>query len=215
MSNIILREYFAPDVANLKPLTEGDENQKDKKLYLNGIVMQANSKNRNRRIYPISEIVQAVKDIDELIVEYGGAAGELDHPENRLGISAQFVSHSIQEIHMDGDNALAKILILNTPMGNTARGIIDGGIRLGVSSRGSGNVNEGLVSGFKINALDLVSTPSCMVAVPKTVYESVMDYDQNANLLDLAEAINHDDKAQKYFKNEIMLFIRNSALNRS
>lgn len=111
---------------------------------------------------------------------------------------------------MDGNNAVGKCKLLNTPMGNIARGLLEGGVRLGVSSRGTGNVNEsGEVSDFQFVTIDIVSQPSAPDAYPNMVREGLED----KKILTLAGAVIHDDAAQKYFKIEMQKFI-NSILGK-
>ena len=109
---------------------------------------------------------------------------------------------------MDGANAVGKAKMLNTPMGNIARELINSGVSLGVSSRGAGTVNEsGGVSGFQFVTVDIVAQPSAPNAYPTTVYESLELARNGHNILDLAEAVKHDDAAQKYLKDEIMKWL--------
>jgi hypothetical protein len=106
---------------------------------------------------------------------------------------------------MDGQNAVGKMKLLNTPAGNIARAIMEGGVRLGVSSRGTGNVtNEGHVSDFNFVTIDIVSNPSAPNALPNLVREAL----ENKKVMTLAEAVVHDETAQKYFKKEILNFIQ-------
>jgi hypothetical protein len=105
---------------------------------------------------------------------------------------------------MDGNNAIGKMKLLNTPTGNIAKGLIEGGVRLGVSSRGTGNVNEsGSVSDFSFVTVDIVSQPSAPDAYPNVVQEAL----NNKKVLTLAEAMVNDKKAQSYFKKEMTAFL--------
>lgn len=190
----LLQEYLAPSVANL---TEAKRVGGD--LYLSGIMMQAALKNGNGRCYPTNEIARAVEESQAKIQAGQYIMGELNHPDT-LSINLANVSHAITEIRMDGNNAIGKMKLLNTPAGNIAKGIIEGGVRLGVSSRGTGNVNEsGDVSDFSFVTMDIVSTPSAPDAYPNVVAEAM----GSKKVLTLAEAVVHDPKAQAYFKKEI------------
>jgi len=133
--------------------------------------------------------------------------GELDHPES-LNINLDRVSHVITDIRLEGNNAIGKAKLLDTPMGQIAKELAKSGVALGVSSRGAGQVNEGQVSGFQFVTVDIVAQPSAPNAFPNTVYES-LEYAKNGhNIMDLAEAVREDVAAQKYLKKEIMNWIK-------
>lgn len=175
-----------------------------KDVWLSGIFMQGNVKNRNGRNYPISEISLAVEGAKQRIAESKGIMGELDHPQT-LTINLDRVSHVITDLHMEGDNAIGRAKLISTPMGNIARELVRNGVALGVSSRGAGTVNEsGGVSGFQFVTVDIVAQPSAPNAYPSTVYESLQQAKNGHNILTLADAAKHDSAAQKYLKTEIM-----------
>lgn len=172
-------------------------------LYLSGIMMQAALRNGNGRTYPVNEIARAVEECQAKITKGNFILGELNHPDT-LTINLANVSHAITEIRMDGNNAVGKMKLLNTPSGNIARGIMEGGVRLGVSSRGTGNVNEGgSVSDFSFVTMDIVSTPSAPDAFPNLVQEAL----GSKRVMTLAEAVVHDPKAQAYLKAELQALI--------
>lgn len=174
-----------------------------KNTYLSGILMMADVRNGNKRVYPLDEISRAVNGIQQRINEGHYIMGELNHPDS-LSIDLSRVSHAITEIKMDGANAVGKCKLLNTPMGNIAKGLLEGGIKLGVSSRGTGNVtNEGFVSDFNFVTVDIVATPSAPNAYPDMIREAV----ETQKIITLAEAVVHDPAAQKHFRKEILKFI--------
>lgn len=179
-----------------------------KNVFLHGIFMQAEQRNRNGRIYPLAEMVTAVSSMNEHIQQYGGLAGELDHPADRLTIAMDRISHVITELRMDGNNVIGKAKLLDTPMGLIAKEVAKSGMRYGVSSRGAGQVNEsGLVSGFRLVTIDIVATPSAHGAMPSTIYESLENHKNGGTIMSLAEAVRHDPKAQKYFEESMKKFI--------
>lgn len=184
------------------------ETTSDKKLYLSGIFLESEKKNRNGRIYSRSDISLASDNINEASKSGHAITGELDHPKD-LVVSLANISHQIVEMHMVGNDAIGKALILDTPSGRIAKSLIEAGIKLGVSSRGSGTVNEstGFVEGYELVTVDLVATPSAHGAYPKSIYENLNRYRRGENLKDLAEAAKNDQAAQKYFNREIKLFI--------
>lgn len=201
----ILTESITPAEGNI--ITESVDNGKD--MFLHGIFMQAEIENRNKRKYPLSEMVNAVTSLNEQIQSYGGIFGELDHPSSRLNIALDRISHVITEIHMDGNNAVGRAKLLNTPVGLIAKELAKSGVKYGVSSRGAGELNEsGVVSNFKIVTIDLVATPSAAGAVPNTIYEGLVETKIGNSVMSLAEALKQDETAQKYFKNSIQKFIK-------
>ena len=194
----LLIEELSPVQANLMEMQDAGKN-----TFLNGILMQADVRNGNKRVYPLQEIQRAVEQIQEQIKNGHYIMGELNHPDS-LSINLANVSHAITEIRMDGANAVGKCKLLNTPMGNIAKGILEGGIKLGVSSRGTGNVtNEGQVSDFNFVTIDIVATPSAPDAFPNVIKESM----ENPKILTLAEAVVHDKSAQRHLQKEIFKFL--------
>lgn len=201
MEHMLLIEELSPSDANIVT-----ESQEGKDTYLSGIFMQADIKNRNGRVYPISEISKAVVNAQQRIVEHNGIFGELDHPQT-LNINMDRISHVITEMRMDGANAVGKAKILNTPMGSIAKELINSGCRVGVSSRGAGAVNEGAVSDFNFVTIDIVATPSAPGAMPNAVYESLEATIEGRKVLTLAEQMQSDASAQAYFKKAILEFV--------
>jgi len=201
----LLREELSPNECRVITESSGD----GKNMWLSGICMQSSIKNRNGRNYPLSEISMAVESAIQRIRETNGIFGELDHPQS-LTINSDRISHVITEMWMSGNDAYGKAKLLNTPMGNIAQELLKSGVKIGVSSRGAGNVTEsGDVSGFQFITYDIVITPSAPNAYPGLVYESVEQAKNGNRILSLAESVRHDSAAQKYFKKEIMKFIEN------
>jgi len=194
----VLIEYYKPTEASLIESRDDCQN-----LFLAGRMMAAEQKNLNQRVYPLHEIARAVERINDKIKEGAYICGELNHPDN-LSIDLKNVSHIITEAWMDGNNAVGKCKILNTPSGQIVRSLIEGGVKLGVSSRGTGNVtSSGIVEGFDFVTLDIVATPSGPGCYPDVVRESI----ENNKIMSLAEAVQTDPKAQKYLQTEIIKFI--------
>lgn len=198
----ILIEELTPVQSNI--ITESVSGGKD--LYLQGIFMQAECVNGNGRNYPVDEIAAAVKYVNEKIAEGVSICGELNHPSD-LAINLERVSHVITEMHMEGNDAIGKAKLLNTPMGNIAKALIDGGVRIGVSSRGTGEVNEGVVSGFQFVTVDIVSTPSAPNAFPSVISESMQRIQDDRRIVTLAEHVCNDKDAQKYLAKALKGFI--------
>lgn len=203
-NNIILIEQMLPSEGNI--ITESVNNGKD--VYLKGVFMQAEVENRNKRRYRRSELTEAVAIASQQIQSHGGIFGELDHPPG-LTINMDRISHVITNLYMDGDNAIGAAKLLNTPMGLIAKELANSGCRYGVSSRGTGRVDEstGFVSNFLLTTVDIVATPSAHGAMPVPIYEALQDSTAGRRTLTLAEAMREDDVAQKYFKQEFKKFM--------
>ena len=180
-----------------------------KDLYLKGIMIQGGVRNANQRVYPVNEIGRAVKTLNDQITGGYSVLGEVDHPEG-LNINIDRVSHMITETWMEGDNGYGKLKILPTPMGNLVKTMLEAGVKLGVSSRGSGNVSEdgsGNVSDFEIITVDVVAQPSAPGAYPTPIYETLMNTRGGMKAWELAQATKHDTKAQKYLKESLISMI--------
>jgi hypothetical protein len=201
----LLQEHLTFDAARI--VVEGDD--KGKNLFMKGICIQGGVKNANQRVYPVSEISKAVTTLNEQISGGYSVLGEVDHPED-LKINLDRVSHMITEMWMDGPNGFGKLKILPTPMGNLVRTMLESGVKLGVSSRGSGNVNEasGHVSEYEIVTVDVVAQPSAPNAYPTAIYEGLMNMRHGHRLFDMAKEASTDTKVQRYLKSEITKLIK-------
>ena len=191
----LLVETLSYDQARM--VTESANDGKD--LYMKGICIQGGIENGNNRVYPVSEISRAVRSITEQIKGGYSVLGEVDHPTN-LRINLDRVSHMISEMWMDGPNGFGKLKILPTPMGQIVRSMLDAGVKLGVSSRGDGNVDEstGQVSDFNIVTVDIVAQPSAPNAYPKAIYESLLNMRYGHRTLEMASELNEDKRVQKH-----------------
>jgi|SRR5476651_1064921 hypothetical protein len=204
-----LSERLTYDQANIQVVTEAPEFEgAPKQLYMNGIFIQGGVKNLNERVYPVQEIRRAVDNVNEILIKGESVLGEADHPEE-LNINLDRVSHMITKMWMDGPNGFGKLKILPTPMGNIVKTLLESGVKLGVSSRGSGNVtDDGEVSDFQIVTVDIVARPSAPNAYPKAVYEA-KNGKRGSIIEDLAHAVKHDQKAQKHLTKELLDWINN------
>ena len=177
-----------------------------KDLYMKGICIQGGVRNANQRVYPVSEIGRAVKTLNDQCSGGYSVLGEVDHPEG-LNINLDRVSHMITEMWMEGDNGYGKLKILPTPMGVLVKTMLESGVKLGVSSRGSGNVSEsgnGEVSDFEIITVDVVAQPSAPGAYPTPIYEQLMNARGGMKAYQLAREVRGDTKAQKYLKESLI-----------
>ena len=136
--------------------------------------------------------------------------GEVDHPDD-LKINLDRVSHMITEMWMDGPNGYGKMKILPTPMGKLVETMLQSGVKLGVSRRGSGNMNEygsGEVSDFEIITVDVVAQPSAPGAYPTPSYEHLMNTKGGNMAKGLAAEVRNDPKAQKFLKEALTNIIK-------
>ena len=180
-----------------------------KDLHMKGIFIQGGVRNANQRVYPVEEIGRAVKTLNDQISTGYSVLGEVDHPEG-LNINLDRVSHMITNMWMEDANGYGKLKILPTPMGQLVKTMLESGVKLGVSSRGSGNVSEsgnGEVSDFEIITVDVVAQPSAPGAYPTPIYEHLMNARGGYKAYELAKATKHDDKAQKYLKESLINII--------
>jgi len=204
-----LREHLTFDNARMEVLAEASsDGSSGKNYYMKGIFIQGGVKNANQRVYPTDEIARAVGTIDKQIKEGYSVLGELDHPED-LKINLDRVCHMITDMWMDGPNGFGKLKILPTPMGQLVITMLQSGVKLGVSSRGSGNVNEGngQVSEFEIVTVDIVAQPSAPNAYPKAIYEGLMNMSGGNKVLEMAGDARTDPKVQRYLKQEVLKVI--------
>ena len=202
----VLTEHLNFDQAQIV-LERADDG---KSMHLNGICIQGDIKNANQRVYPVSEISKAVKTLNEQIAGGYSVLGEVDHPAD-LRINLDRVSHMITKMWMDGPNGYGKLKILPTPMGKLIETMLESGVKLGVSSRGSGNVAEdgsGRVTDFEIITVDIVAQPSAPGAYPTPVYEHIMNTQGGYRALNVAREVQGDPKAQKYLAESLIRIIR-------
>jgi hypothetical protein len=204
-----LREQLTFTQANIQVLEESSMDGQGKNLYLKGICIEGNKRNANDRVYPLHEISKAVNTINQQIKEGNSVLGEVDHPDD-LKINLDRVCHSVEGMWMDGDTGCGKLKILPTPMGELIKTLLTSGVQLGVSSRGSGNVDDrtGHVSDFEIVTIDVVAQPSAPNAYPKAIYESMMNMKYGHRLLEIAREAGEDSKVQRYLKSEVVKLIR-------
>ncbi len=204
---LYLQEHLSFDQAKMVVESEGHEG---KDLYMKGICIQGGVRNANQRVYPVPEIAKAVKTLNDQISGGYSVLGEVDHPQD-LRINLDRVSHMITEMWMDGPNGFGKLKILPTPMGQLIRTMLESGVKLGVSSRGSGNVQEdgsGQVSDFEIVTVDIVAQPSAPGAYPTVVYEHLMNTRGGYKAFEMAKELQGDPKAQKFLQEQLVNIIR-------
>ena len=168
-------KLITEEVSNVKIITEGKGS--NKKLYIEGVFLQGNIKNRNGRMYPVETLAREVNRYNEAFVGKGRALGELGHPDGPT-VNLDRVSHKITSLVQEGDNFRGKAQLLNTPMGKIASSLLDEGVMLGVSSRGVGSLREDR-DGCKVvgedfmlaTAADIVADPSAPDAFVSGIME--------------------------------------------
>jgi hypothetical protein len=206
---LYLKENLTFDRAGM--VVESAEDGKN--LYMKGIFIEGGVKNANQRVYPVHEIERAVSTINEQIKQGNSVLGEVDHPDD-LKINLDRVSHMIESMWMDGPAGHGKLKILPTPMGELVKAMLSSGVKLGVSSRGSGNVNEGSghVSDFEIVTVDIVAQPSAPHAYPKAIYEGLMNMRGGMQVFEMARDASTDQRVQKYMKEAVVRLIKDLKL---
>ena len=168
-------KLITEEISSVKFITEGKGSKK--KLYIEGVFLQGDIKNRNGRMYPVDTLSREVDRYNESFVQKGRALGELGHPEGPT-VNLDRVSHKITSLVREGNNFKGKAQLLSTPMGKIASSLIDEGVTLGVSSRGVGSLKEDRM-GVKVvgedfqlaTAADIVADPSA----PDAFVEGIME----------------------------------------
>ena len=204
---VYLREDLTFNQARIQVLHEGKEG---KELFMKGICIQGGIKNANERVYPVQEIARATKTLNDQITSGYSVLGEVDHPDD-LKINLDRVSHMLTEMWMDGPNGYGKMKILPTPMGQLVKTMLESGVKLGVSSRGSGNISEygsGEVSDFEIITVDVVAQPSAPGAYPTPIYEHLLNTKGGLGAKGLAAEVRNDARAQKYLNEALTNIIK-------
>jgi len=168
----LIAEYIDSDLDVIVEKTNGK-----KSLAIEGVFMQADQKNRNGRVYEKEVLEGAVNKYIKEQVETGRAVGELNHPDGPT-INLDKVSHKITELRWDGSNVIGKASILKTPMGQIVEGLLEGGVKLGVSSRGMGslvqrNGTQHVGKDFMLSTVDIVQDPSAPEAFVNGIMEGV------------------------------------------
>ena len=161
---------------NIECIIEAKEDG-TKNHFIEGVFMQSEAKNRNGRIYPKPIMEKAVDTYVTEQVSKNRAVGELNHPEGPT-VNLDKVSHKITELSWKGNDVVGKAQILDTPMGNIVKGLLEGGVQLGVSTRGMGSLEEKngtmyVKDDFVLNTVDIVQDPSAPTAFVNGIMEGV------------------------------------------
>ena len=170
----LISEFVENDIEFL--ITE-DKKTGEKNYKIQGIFAQAEKKNRNGRIYPMPIMEKALGKYNDEQVSKGRAVGELNHPEGPT-VNLDKVSHKINKLEFQGNDIVGEASILETPMGQIVKGLLDGGVTFGVSTRGMGSLsqrNDAMVvnSDYILNAVDIVQDPSAPGAFVNGIMEGV------------------------------------------
>lgn len=169
----LIAEYVEQDLQYMTEAKEGG----GKNHFIEGVFIQAEQKNRNGRIYPKAVMESAVNKYVTEQVKTGRAVGELNHPEGPT-VNLDKVSHKIESLDWNGNDVVGKARILNTPMGEIVKGLLEGGVQLGVSTRGMGSLerrNDAMYvkPDFILNTVDIVQDPSAPTAFVNGIMEGV------------------------------------------
>jgi hypothetical protein len=206
-------KLITEEISKVKFITE--EKNGKKSLYIEGIFLQADIKNRNGRCYPMETLAREVTRYTDNYISKGRALGELGHPDGPT-VNLDRVSHMITSLREDGNNFVGKAKILDTPMGKIASSLISEGVKLGVSSRGIGSLVERNGVRYVSNdfmlatAADIVADPSAPDAFVNGIMEGVewiYDVSRNSWLLENAKKkINHLVDTKQLEEKKIELF---------
>ncbi len=167
-------KLITESIEDIQILTEEKDGKKT--LYIEGVFLQSELKNRNGRMYPFSVLEREVQRYSEEYVKTKRALGELGHPDGPT-INLDRVSHRITDLHAEGNNFIGKAQILDTPMGNIAKNLLGEGVQLGVSSRGMGSIQKKedcnvVADDFMLTtAADIVADPSAPDAFVNGIME--------------------------------------------
>ena len=169
-------KLITEEVQKVKFIVEGKGG--NKKMFIEGVFLQGDIKNRNGRLYPVNTLAREVNRYNEQFVQKGRALGELGHPDGPT-VNLDRVSHKITSLRQEGKNFVGKAQLLSTPMGKIASNLIGEGVTLGVSSRGVGSLKEDTASGCKVvgedfmlaTAADIVADPSAPDAFVSGIME--------------------------------------------
>jgi len=156
------------------------ENRNNGRVVVQGVLQRAGAKNQNGRVYPKDILMREVKSYKKIQIAEKRALGELDHPESSV-VNLQNVSHNVLDAFFEGDDVIGKVEILDTPAGKILKELLKAGIKLGISSRGLGSVNQidentvQVGNDFELICWDFVSNPSTHGAFmkPTSITESV------------------------------------------
>lgn len=215
MSIIIIKEDITD---NLEIIKEG-KNGVVKNHYIEGVFLQADVKNRNGRYYPLEVTEKAVQRYNEEYIKTGRSLGELGHPSDGGGINLHLASHKIESLEKNGKNFIGKAKLLDTPMGKIAKTLIDEGVRLGVSLRGYGSVQEKngmnvVGPNFTLSTVDIVADPSAPDAFVQGIMENTEKYFKEGILLEQDYSyIQHIFKAEKVDEDKMLKLFENIMSN--
>jgi hypothetical protein len=217
MSNNVYKLLVEEPTYEVKYLIEEQNRNSPSNMFIKGPFLMANEANRNKRVYPLEEMVREVSRYDKEMIKQNRATGELNHPQSPE-INLERACHMVTELTQDGNIFTGKSKILSTPVGQVVRSLIMDGVKLGVSSRALGRVdsNKGvnMVSDFRLVAVDVVADPSVPTAFVNGILESkqwvLMDngefepvYENFERKISNLPKINKD----QYLKEQIIIFI--------
>lgn len=217
---VLLREFYTPkqsqSIIEARDVTS-PEGKTLKHYYMQGIFLQGGIKNHNERVYPVEVIAQAVSSIQNRIQNGETVVGEADHPDS-LTINIDRISHVIEKMWMDGNNGWGKLRVIpHVPCGAIVEGLLKEGIKLGVSSRGAGAVDDisQRVTSYDIITVDIVVQPSAPDAYPTPIYESIFGTKIGKQTYDtFSGAVLHNDNiAMKHTEKELRRFIESLKLS--
>lgn len=213
----LLTEFISYE--DLELVSEEVEGSEKKHYFLRGPFLQASVKNRNGRRYMRETLEREVKDFYANKIQKNRSIGELDHPPEPT-LNLDRISHIITDLRMDGDTGYGEARLLDTPMGKIAQNLIDGGVQLGMSTRGVGTLDGDMVKDdYKLITVDIVADPSAPTAFVEGVLESkeyivsetgeIVEAAVNQLKADMDTAVRHNKFDKTEFSREVLSYLDN------
>jgi len=210
------------DNTNFEYIVEEGTDNKRRSMFIQGVFMEAEKRNKNNRVYPINELNREVERYIKEMVSSGRAMGELNHPTN-ADVDLERACHMVTELKRNNNQFIGKSKILSTPSGKIVESLINDGVKVGMSTRSLGKLNEesdgiNKVSDMRLVAIDCVADPSCSDAFVNGILENKQWIcDNSGKYVEVYENFetgieslpNRSDEIKKYITEQISAFIKN------
>ena len=210
------------DNTNFEYIVEEGTDNKRRSMFIQGVFMEAEKRNKNNRVYPINELSREVERYIKEMVASGRAMGELNHPTN-ADVDLERACHMVTELKRNNNQFIGKSKILSTPSGKIVESLINDGVKVGMSTRSLGKLNEesdgiNKVSDMRLVAIDCVADPSCSDAFVNGILENKQWIcDNSGKYVEVYENFetgieslpNRSDEIKKYLTEQISAFIKN------
>ena len=206
-----------PDLHDFEYVVEEKNMGADKTMWIKGVYMMANEVNKNQRMYPLEDVSREVKNYHDSMITPGRAMGELNHPTT-ADVNLERACHLVTELTQSGNYFVGKSKVLSTPMGKIVENLITDGVKVGMSSRALGKLNEeggtNVVEDMKLVAIDCVADPSCPKAYVNGILESKQwILNKDGDILEAYEQLESGlatlpkKEVETYIKEQVLSFI--------